>query len=187
MIARTNVAVFLDRDGTICKHVPYLSRPEQFELLPGTVEGIRILNRLGLKVIVVTNQSGIARGYFTEKDLQMIHERMVYEISKGGARLDAIYYCPHSPDDGCECRKPKIGMLLRAAQEFNLDLRSCFMIGDREIDVKTGWNAGCVSILVLSPETENGIKADYVASNLYEAAKLIERILPLRRLRRKIT
>jgi D-glycero-D-manno-heptose 1,7-bisphosphate phosphatase len=102
---------------------------------------------------------------------------MKYELYKKGARVDALYYCPHHPDDGCDCRKPKIGLFLRAEKDFKLDLKSCFMIGDRELDVKAGWNAGCKSILVPGPETENGIKADYFLSNFYEAAKLIEKIL----------
>ena len=167
--------MFLDRDGTICKDVHYMRRPEQFELLPGVVEGIRFLNELGVKVIVTTNQSGVARGYLTEADLKKIHERMVDELSKRGAKIDAIYYCLHHPDDNCGCRKPKTGMLERAAQDFGLDLSKCFIIGDRKIDVETGRNAGCTSILIPTPETEPGIKADYLMTNFHEAAKLIAR------------
>lgn len=175
-----NIAVFLDRDGTICRDVHYMSRSEQFKLLPGVADGVRLLNGLDVKAIAVTNQSGIARGYFTEDDLERIHRRMVYELYKREARLDAVYYCPHHPDDGCDCRKPKIGLLLRAERDFNLDLKSCFVIGDRELDVKTGRNAGCTSILVPGPETEYGIKADYVLPDLYGAARLIEKILQYR-------
>jgi len=173
-----NIAVFLDRDGTICKDVHYMSKPEQFALLHGAAEGVKLLNDLGLPVIVATNQSGIARGYFTENDLEKIHRRMAYDLHVAGARLDAIYHCPHHPNDGCNCRKPKVGMLLRAESDFNLDLESCFMIGDRELDVKAGWNAGCTTILVPSPETEKRVEADYVVPNLYEAAELIGKTLP---------
>ena len=169
------IAVFLDRDGTICKDVHYMRSPEQFELLPDAAEGIKLLNELGVKVIVATNQSGVARGYFTEADLQKIHERMIEELSKRGARIGAIYYCPHHPNDNCDCRKPKIGMLKQAARDFGLDLRKCFVIGDKRLDVETGQNGGCESILIPSPETEPGIKADHVMSNLHEAAKLIAR------------
>jgi len=174
---KKDIAVFLDRDGTICRDVHYMSKPEQFELLPKVAEGIRLLNELGVKVIVITNQSGIARGYFTEEDLNMIHERMRKELATRGAKIDAIYYCPHHPNDGCDCRKPKIGLFIKAAKDFNLHLKRCFMIGDRELDIKAGWNAGCTSILLPSPETENSIKADYTVPNLYEAAKLIKKLL----------
>jgi histidinol-phosphate phosphatase family protein len=172
-------AVFIDRDGTICKDVHYMSSPDQLELLPGVVEGISLLNSLGLKVIIVTNQSGIARGYFTEEALNEIHQKMLKMLSEEGARIDGIYYCPHHPNEGCECRKPKIGLLLKAAQDFKLDLKNCFMIGDKCIDVQAGRNAGCTTILIPSTETEKEIipQPDYIAANFYEAAKIIERLL----------
>ena len=171
------VAVFLDRDGLICRDVHYLRHPDQFELLPGAAEGIRRLNGLGVRVIVVTNQSGIARGYFTEEDLRRIHQRMEEELGRRGARLDAIYYCPHHPDEGCPCRKPRTGMLERAARDFNLDLKRCFMIGDRRLDLEAGRRAGCTFILVPSPETEEGLEreAELVARDLREAAELVAR------------
>lgn len=108
--------VFIDRDGTINRDVSYCSHPDEFELLPKVAEGIRLLNEHGFKVIVVTNQSGIARGYFSEEMLQKIHVKMKEELKKRGAFIDdAIYYCPHHPDDNCDCRKPKPGLLLQAA------------------------------------------------------------------------
>lgn len=171
----SSTAVFLDRDGTICRDVHYMRRPEQFELLPGVAEGIKLLNELGVKVIVATNQSGVARGYFTETDLEKIHERMIDELLKREAKVDAIYYCPHHPDDNCDCRKPKIGMLKRAARDFGLELGKCFIIGDKKLDVETGQNAGCTSILIPSSETEPGVGADHVMANLHEAAKLIDK------------
>jgi histidinol-phosphate phosphatase family protein len=169
------IAVFLDRDGTICKDVHYMRRPEQFELLPGVAEGIKLLNELEMKVIVTTNQSGVARGYFTEADLKKIHERMVDELAKRGAKIDAIYYCPHHPNDNCSCRKPKTGMLERATQDFGLDLNKCFIVGDMKLDVETGRNAGCTSILVPTHETESGIEPDFVMTSFHEAVKLIAR------------
>jgi len=169
------IAVFLDRDGTICKDVHYMTDESQFEILPKVAEAIRLLNEAGLKVIVVTNQSGIARGYFTEEDLQRIHRRMLNELLKKGAKIDAIYYCPHHPDDNCNCRKPKTGMLERAAKDFDLDLGRCFMVGDKKVDIETGRNAGCISILVPNLDTEPDAihYADYVANDLYEAADFI--------------
>jgi len=173
------IAVFVDRDGTICKDVHYMSDPSQFELLPTVAEGIALLNKLGVKVIVVTNQSGIARGYFTEQDLNNIHKHMVKVLLEKGARIDGIYYCPHHPDEGCNCRKPNIGLLLKAARDFNLDLKSCFIIGDRALDIEAGRRAGCITILVPSPETEKEVKPkpDFIAQNFYEAAKIVEMIL----------
>jgi histidinol-phosphate phosphatase family protein len=166
--------VFVDRDGTICKDVHYMRRPEQFELLPGVAEGIKLLNKLGVKVIVATNQSGVARGYFTEADLMKIHERMIDELAKKGAKIDAVYYCLHHPDEECDCRKPNIGMLKQAAMDFGIDLgNNCYIIGDRKLDVEAGRKAGCTSILVPTPETEPDIKADYVVTDFREAAKLI--------------
>jgi len=171
------IAVFLDRDGTICKDVHYTKDERQFELLPKVAEAIKLLNKAGLKVIVVTNQSGIARGFFTEEDLQRIHKRMLNELLKKGAKIDAIYYCPHHPNDNCNCRKPKTGMLRRAAKDFDLDLKRCFMIGDRKVDVETGRNAGCISILISNSDTEPdaSLYADYVANDLHEAANFIIR------------
>lgn len=166
-------AVFLNRDGLICRDVHYMRSPEQLELLPGAAEGIKLLNELGLKVIVATNQSGIARGYFTEADLERIHRRMLDELGRRGAKIDAIYYCPHHPDENCACRKPRIGMLERAAKDFGLDFSDCFIIGDKGLDVEAGRNAGCTSVLVPGPETEEGVEADYKAADLIEAAELI--------------
>ena len=172
-------AVFLDRDGLICKDVHYMRSPEQFELLPGAAEGIKLLNELGLKVIIATNQSGIARGYFTEADLERIHQRMLKELAERGARIDAIYFCPHHPDENCPCRKPRIGMLERAAEDLGLELRDCFIVGDKKLDIEAGRNAGCKSVLVVSPETEPEAKAkaDYAVSGLDQAAWLIKSLI----------
>ncbi len=144
-----NRAVFIDRDGTICRDVPYCSRPEDFELLPGVEEGIKLLNKSGFKVVVITNQSGIARGYFTEEMLARIHEKMSEDLAKGGARVDAIYYCPHLPDDNCECRKPKPTLLFRAASDLAIDIRQSYIIGDREMDIEMGRRAGCRAALLI--------------------------------------
>ena len=136
-------AVFLDRDGTIARDVPYCSRPEDFELLPDAAEGIKLLNEHGFKVVIVTNQSGIARGYFTEGILARIHEKMITELAEHGAHIDAIYYCPHHPDDSCECRKPKPKMVLQAVIDLDIDLSQSYIIGDSEMDVELARRAGC--------------------------------------------
>lgn len=147
-------AIFLDRDGTINKYVGYLRTPEQFELLEGTGEAIRKINLSGYLAIVVTNQPVIARGEVTVDGLQQIHNKMETMLGKEGAYLDGVYYCPHHPDKGfageveelkivCECRKPKAGLLLQAAKDFNIDLSQSWMIGDSENDVLAGKNAGC--------------------------------------------
>jgi D,D-heptose 1,7-bisphosphate phosphatase len=136
-------AVFIDRDGTIARDVPYCSRPEDFELFPGVPEAIRTLNRKNFKVVVITNQSGIARGYFSEPMLALIHEKMICELAKQKAHIDAVYYCPHHPDDKCNCRKPQTAMVIKAANDLNIDLSESYMIGDTEMDCEMAASAGC--------------------------------------------
>jgi histidinol-phosphate phosphatase family protein len=133
------------------------------------------LKEAGFKVVVVTNQSGVGRGYFTEETLQRIHARMSDELASKGARLDGIYYCPHHPDDNCECRKPKSAMFRRAAKELCIDLSRSYMVGDMALDVEAGQAAGCKTILLAEPtacRTLN-IGADKVAGTLAEVAAWI--------------
>lgn len=145
-------AIFLDRDGTINKMVGFINKPEQFELLPGAAETIKRINKSGYLAIVVTNQPVIARGECSFEELQAIHDNMETELGKEGAFVDAIYVCPHHTDKGfegerpeykfdCDCRKPKPGLLLQAAKDFNIDLSQSYMIGDSDRDVKAGENA----------------------------------------------
>ena len=171
-------AVFLDRDGTINREVHYLSRPEQLELLPGAGEAIRRLNDLGLPVILVTNQSGVARGYLSEETLQRIHGLLEKMLDEQGAHLDAIYYCPDLPDTGSLCRKPEIGMLELAAREHRVDLRRSYVIGDMAKDIEMGRRAGTKTVLVLTgygPEARGTVQPDHVAGDLAEAVGWIER------------
>ena len=170
-----NKAVFIDRDGTIAKDVSYCSAPEDFELLSGAARGIKLLNENGFKVIIVTNQSGVARGYFTEETLAKIHEKMKRELAKEGARVDAIYYCPHHPDDGCDCRKPKPKMVLQAASDLNIDLSQSYAVGDLDMDIEMGRAAGCKTILIGNPVVAKNKKArpDITASNILEAVQAI--------------
>lgn len=146
-------AIFLDRDGTINKMVGFITKPEQFELLPGVAKAIKAINKSGYLAIVITNQPVIARGDCTFEQLQTIHNKMETELGKEGAFVDAIYVCPHHTDKGfsgerpeykcdCDCRKPKPGLLLQAAKDFNIDLSQSYMIGDSDRDVKAGENAG---------------------------------------------
>lgn len=141
-------AVFLDRDGTIARDIPYCARPEDFELFPEVAHAIKRLAACGFKVVLITNQSGIARGYFSWRDLNEIHAKLHRELAKEGARIDAIYCCPHHPDDGCECRKPRPGLLLQAARELSIDLASSYMIGDSAADIIAGATARCRTVLL---------------------------------------
>ena len=160
-------AVFLDRDGTINKYVGFLRNIDDFELLPGVAEAIKRINASGYLAIVVTNQPVIARGEVSFEELEQIHNKMETLLGAEGAYLDAIYYCPHHPNKGyegevrelkidCDCRKPKPGMLLKAAENFNIDLRKSWMVGDGENDIKAGINAGCKTVLIGSGNEDYG-------------------------------
>ena len=164
-------AVFLDRDGTINKYVGFLRNIDEFELIPGVAEAIKKINNSGYLAIVVTNQPVIARGEVTVAELQLIHNKMETLLGAEGAYLDAIYYCPHHPHKGyegeipelkvdCDCRKPKPGMLLRAAGDFNIDLTSSWMIGDGENDIKAGEAAGCKTALIGKGEYGQNMTGD---------------------------
>jgi D-glycero-D-manno-heptose 1,7-bisphosphate phosphatase len=180
-------AIFLDRDGVIIVEANYLSDPEQVELLPGTAEAIAALNRAGAPAVVVTNQSGVARGYFPESRIRVIHERLDELLAEKGAHIEKYYHCPHHPTKGtgpylkkCDCRKPEPGLLHRAAAELDLDLGRSFMVGDKLSDTTAGRNAGCRSILVrtgyghtYTPEQINDPRygIDHVAADLMEAVR----------------
>ncbi len=140
--------VFIDRDDTIAKDVPYCDSPDKFHLFPGVPEQIKRLNDAGFLVIMITNQSGIGRGYFTEDTLKKIHEKMTSEIESAGGHLDAIYYCPHRPDENCPCRKPKTLMGERAVKDFDIDVGSSYMVGDSDADMGFGKALGCETVRV---------------------------------------
>ena len=152
-------AIFIDRDGTINQYIGFLRKPSEFELLPGVIEAIKRINNSGYLAIVITNQPVIARGEVTVSQLQQIHNKMETILGDGGAYLDAIYYCPHHPDKGfegeipelkvqCNCRKPRPGMLLQAADEFNLDLENSWIVGDSCCDMEAGRAAGCKTAII---------------------------------------
>lgn len=163
-------AIFLDRDGTINKYVGFLRDIDQFELIDGTAEAIKKINKSGYLCIVVTNQPVIARGEVTVPELEMIHMKMETLLGAKGAYIDSLYYCPHHPHKGyegevpelkidCDCRKPKPGMLIRASNDFNIDLSSSWMIGDGENDVMAGRRAGCKTALIGSRDIGQNITA----------------------------
>lgn len=175
-----NKAIFIDRDGTINVNVDYLDNPDDFQMYPGVAEGIKLLSDNGFKIIVVTNQSGIARGYFSEETLEKIHERMKDELSQKGASVDAIYYCPHHPDDNCTCRKPNTGLLEEAVKDFDIDPSQSFVIGDRMLDVEAGHKIGLKTVLVPEDKEkvknemrENNVKPDYICNNFYSGVTWI--------------
>ncbi|MDT5063788.1 MAG: D-glycero-D-manno-heptose 1,7-bisphosphate phosphatase [Acidobacteriota bacterium] len=150
-------AVFMDRDGTISEEIGYVNHPSRYRVFPYSAEAVRLLNEAGWLAILVTNQAGVARGYFTEELITAVHDVLKQELSKRGAELDAIYYCAHHPTVGeapyrfdCDCRKPKPGLIERAAAEFDIDLRQSWMIGDRYSDIELARNAGVHSAFVLS-------------------------------------
>lgn len=147
-------AVFIDRDGTLNVEKHYLHRCDDWEWIPGAVEAIRRFNAAGYRVIVTSNQAGIARGMYRDADVAALHRRVDQDLERAGARIDAYYYCPHHPQHGavrdCDCRKPEPGMLLQAAREHAIDLPRSYMIGDKASDVEAGMNAGVTPILVLT-------------------------------------
>lgn len=186
-----NVAVFVDRDGTINVDVDFLSSPAQLQLIPRSADAIRELNELNIPVIVITNQSGIARGLFTEEELGVVHRAMDGELFKYGAKVLAYYYCPHHPSGSiaqytidCTCRKPKPGMLIEAAAKFNFNLKRSFVVGDKCIDVQTGKSVGAISIQVATGygKAEKDLCSsdrDCYAADLYDAVQFIKEKLKL--------
>ncbi len=176
--SRLRPAVFLDRDGTIAEEVGYLNHASRFRMFPFAATAIRPtairrLNEAGLSVIVVTNQSGVGRGYFPESLVQTVNELMTHQLAEAGAKIDAIYYCPHTSAENCHCRKPNTGMLDRAAQEHAVDLERSFVVGDRygDVVVRTGYGEGELAWHA----ARWPIQPDFVAEDLSQAADLILR------------
>ncbi len=181
-------AVFLDKDGTLVENVPYNVDPERIRLMPGALEGVAALHASGYRLIVVSNQSGVARGYFREEALRPVEARLRELLAGAGAQLDGFYYCPHAEEGvvapfkiACGCRKPLPGLLERAALDHGINLEASWMIGDILDDVEAGRRAGCRTILidngnetewVLSPQRV----PDYIAADLSRAACLIRRV-----------
>jgi len=188
---KKNIAVFLDRDGTINEEVGYLDREDKLKILPAAFEAVRLVNQNGFKAVVVSNQSGIARGLFTEDFVRTINNRIAAAMVEKGAVIDRFYYCPHHPSEGldpyrkiCNCRKPEPGLLLQAAADLNLDLSGSYMIGDHLRDIETARRAGAKGILVMtghgpdqlqSAEITSANRPDDIAPDILEAVRWILR------------
>jgi len=136
-------AVFMDRDDTLAKDIPYCSDPDKFEVYPEVPAAIARLNSAGFLVIVITNQSGIGRGYFDVETLNKVHGKMLSQIEVGGGHVDDIFFCPHTPEDNCTCRKPEIGMGQQAVAKYDIDVSQSYMIGDADKDIEFGERLGC--------------------------------------------
>jgi D-glycero-D-manno-heptose 1,7-bisphosphate phosphatase len=181
-------AVFLDRDGTINEEVDFVRTPDQLALIPGAAVAIRRLNRAGLLTCVISNQSGVGRGFYTEEDLTLIHARLTEDLKKEEAMLDRIYYCPHHPTEGvppynitCACRKPSPGMLLAAQRELDVDLQRSTVVGDRSVDILAGRAVGARTVLVLTGYGQKaaeecaarGIHPDHTVASIVDAVAVI--------------
>ncbi|MBI5521278.1 MAG: HAD family hydrolase [Desulfarculus sp.] len=174
--------VLLDRDGTIMADRHYLSDPAGVELLPGAAAGLKAMRRLGLGLLMVSNQSGLGRGYFSEEDLWAVHQRLRQLLAAEGLHLDGAYYCPHAPEEGCACRKPAPGLVEQAAAEHGFDPSQCFVIGDKRADVEMGRAVGAVSMLVRTGQGRQqellpGPAPHHVVDSLEQAAQVIARLL----------
>lgn len=182
-------AVFIDRDGTLTEEVGYVNHPERLRLLPRSAAAIRRLNETGIAAVVATNQAGIARGYFSEEVMHAVHERLAEQLKEAGAHLDGLYVCPHHPTEGvapfradCDCRKPKPGLLLRAAHELDLDLSGSAMVGDKASDLLVARPVGARAILVLTGygrgeweyrRAQFPVAPDHVAADLLDAVEWV--------------
>ena len=182
-------AVFLDRDGVITEEVGYLGDVSQLRFIPDSVKALHLFNQAELKVIIITNQSGVARGYFSEGVISEIHQEMNKQLSAEKAFIDAVYYCPHHPEGTveryaiqCDCRKPGVGMIRQAAEEHGIDPRHSYLVGDKLSDVECAQRAGMRGILVLTGYGKDemkkitdasSVRPVYIAKNLYQAAKWI--------------
>lgn len=173
-------AVFIDRDGTIVEETHYLHRPEDVIIVKGAAAALKKLRRAGYLIFIITNQAGIGRGYYTEADMQRVHRHLLGVLGNDGATVDGVYFCPHHPDDRCNCRKPSPKFLFDAAAQFNIRLADSFMIGDRIGDLDAGHRAGARSILVRTGYGVDEIKkagdklpANHVAKDLPAAINWI--------------
>lgn len=171
-------AVFLDRDGVIIEDKGFISDPEDVVLIDGAPEAIGRMTSMGLKVVVLTNQSGIGRGLFLEEDYSRVTERMALLLGEGGASLDGVYHCPHAPWEGCDCRKPKPGLAFRASRDLGIDLPKSFVVGDKSSDMELARAIGAKGVLVRTgcgrkAEEEGGPLWDAVVDDVKAAAEVI--------------
>jgi D,D-heptose 1,7-bisphosphate phosphatase len=189
---KKSIAVFLDRDGTINEEVGYLDSLDKLKIIPTAYAAIKLINSHGMKAVVISNQAGVARGFFTEEFVNTVNNRLLADLKKKGAIIDKFYYCPHHPAEGkgiylqdCDCRKPAPGMLLQAAEELNLDLAHSYFVGDRFIDMETARKVGAKGVLVKTGYGEDLLqddgpdkatpesKPDFIAADILEAVQWI--------------
>ena len=182
-------AIFMDRDGTVCEEVGYVNHVSRVRLMPRSAEAIRLANDAGFQTVLVTNQAGVARGYFDEDLVHEVNDHVRHLLAEQGARLDGVYYCPHHPEVGapayrreCDCRKPKPGMLLRARDEMGIDLGTSYMVGDTVKDLGAGRAVGATTVLVLTGYGRGELEyqshrwtlhPDHVSEDLLEAMRWI--------------
>ena len=179
-----NKAIFLDRDGTLNKDSGYVHKIEDFELLPGVIEGLKLLQHEFI-FIIITNQSGIGRGYYTEDDFQAFNNHLLKDLAKEGIQIKKTYFCPHKKEENCVCRKPKTKFINQAISEFNIDLKKSWMIGDHPSDVQLGTNAGCSTVFLLTGHgmehyhelEEKKFNPTVVAEDFLTAAKKIKELI----------
>lgn len=172
----------LDRDGTIIVEKHYLSDPKLVELLPGAAEGLRALSEAGFGLIIVTNQSGIGRGYFSQDQLTAVNKKMCALLQEHGIPIAGIFYCPHTPDDACTCRKPLPGLILKAGEKLSFDPAKSYVIGDKPCDIELGQNVKAKTFLVRTGygaqhEKEQKISPDFIVDDLREAARILREII----------
>lgn len=170
-------AVFLDRDGTINEERMYAHKISDFALLPGVIEGLKKLKDAGFIFLIISNQAGIGRGIFKEEDLHIFNNHLLLELEKHDIEIENIYYCPHHPDDGCDCRKPEPKFALQAEKEFDLDLKGSYMLGDHKSDMMFARNAGMKAVFLMTghgeKEYEEGMDVDHVAKDFSEATRWV--------------
>ena len=178
--------VMIDRDGTIIKECQYLSDPDQVEIIPGAIESLLGFREMDLGLVVITNQSGLGRGLFGHEDLEQVHGRLVELLADEGILLDGLYFCPHSPDVECDCRKPRTGMVEQAAHDLNFLPEQGFVVGDRVADMRLGENVGATTFLVRTgygraTEKEGRVEPGFVVDSIREAVPIIADLLvPMR-------
>lgn len=170
-------SVFLDRDGTLILDKGYVGKIKDVELISDVPKALKKLKELGFLLIVISNQSGVRRGYFTQKEVEDVNHRINQLLQPEGVQVERFYICPHLPDEGCCCRKPSTSMVMAAAKFYDIDLSSSYLVGDKSIDIQTGLAAGCKTVWVKTSEhvLDKGVKPDFKAKNLLEASNWIEK------------
>ena len=166
-------SIFLDRDGVINIDKGYVYKIEDFEFKDGIFQLLQKLQKLNYQLFIITNQSGIARGYYSKEDFLFLSSWMLQEFQKHKIFIKKIYYCPHSPDNNCECRKPKIGMLNQADKEYGVDIKNSWLIGDKESDIEAGHNFGIENTIFLSSNYQNKNSARYSVDTIFDIIDLI--------------